>query len=433
MIKIKPAIPKSSTSFTINIAAVLVYLLTIRYLRLHSIDSFWGAIVSIAALAITIVILEKVYRGTLHRQSSGIDISKGKPIDVRRVLIKLLGLYATIGLVAVFYWVFPEYRTGSYRDYFKFTLYLLPLILMGSIPYFFILDRYMKDPYDGHWHAGMFFIGKWKSIDTWILKNFFLGWLVKVFFLALMFPALMQNTGFLTGQSFSASKENFQTFYDYMYTLIFSIDLVFVCAGYLLTLKVFDSHMRTVEPSLFGWIVALQCYQPFWSFTSQNYFNYDDNLFRGHIMSSNYELYIGYGSIILLLLLIYTLASVAFGLRFSNLTNRGIITNGPYRWMKHPAYISKNITWWLISVPFLSQEGPSEALRHSLLLLALNGIYYLRAKTEERHLSLDPVYVKYASSMNERSIFSGLYRVLPFLKYNVDQYIKEGKIRKMFF
>lgn len=35
---------------------------------------------------------------------------------------------------------------------------------------------------------------------------------------------------------------------------------------------------------------------------------------------------------------IYAWATIMFGGRFSNLTHRGIITNGPYPWTKHPAY-----------------------------------------------------------------------------------------------
>ncbi len=433
MVKAKIAIPKSCTSFTINMIAVLMYFLTIRYLRINFIDSFWGAIISVVILALTIVFLEKIYRGKMHRVSSGVDFSKGKPINLQRVLIKLLGLYVTIGIFALFYWLFPEYKSGGYSNYFKLTYYLLPIILIGGIPYFFIMDKYMKEPCDGYWHMGILCLGRWKSVDRWILKNHLLGWLVKAFFLALMFPALMSNTGYLMANKFSQVRTSFPNLYDYLYTLIFSVDLVFVTAGYLLTFKIFDSHIRTVEPSIFGWIVALQCYQPFWSFSYQHYLNYDDNLFWGHILFSNKTLYAGYGTLILVLLAIYTLASVAFGLRFSNLTNRGIITNGPYRWMKHPAYISKNIAWWLISIPFLSEAGAPEAIRHSLLLLALNVIYYLRARTEERHLSLDPVYVQYASSLNERGIFRSLYRLIPFLRYSVNDYIVDGKIKKMWF
>jgi hypothetical protein len=433
MVKVKPAIPKSVTSFPINMMAVGVYALTVYFLRINNILPFWGAAFSIGALALSIAVLEKYKLNTQHKISSGIDFSKGGKIDTRRVMIKLLGLYFTVGLVALLYWLLPEYNTGMYTQYLKLALYILPVILAGSIPYFFLLDKYMKEPCDGHWHAGMLLLGRWKEVDRGIIKNHFLGWMVKAFFLALMFPALINNTGVLMQRPFSEAVHFFPSFYDYAYNFIFSVDLVFVCAGYLLTLKIFDSHIRTVEPSILGWIVALQCYQPFWGFTSGHYLNYEDSYYWGHMLAGSKTLYSVYGTIILLLFTVYSLASVAFGLRFSNLTNRGIITNGPYRWMKHPAYISKNLAWWLMSVPFISTEGWEKAVQHSLLLLALNLIYYLRAVTEERHLSLDPAYVHYATAMNGRGMFRGIYRIVPFLKYDVNRYIKEGKIKKMLF
>ena len=102
-----------------------------------------------------------------------------------------------------------------------------------------------------------------------------------------------------------------------------------------------------------------------------------------------------WGSVILLLVFVYAWSTVVFGLRFSNLTNRGIITAGPYRFTKHPAYLAKNISWWLVSMPFLSESGGSEAIRHCLLLACLNFIYFLRAATEERHLKTDAAYVEY--------------------------------------
>ena len=87
-----------------------------------------------------------------------------------------------------------------------------------------------------------------------------------------------------------------------------------------------------------------------------------------------------------------------------------------------------------LSVPFISMESWEKALQHSLLLLALNGIYYLRAITEERHLSLDPTYVKYARALNDKGIFRGLYRLLPILKYDEKRFIDEnGKMKKFLF
>ena len=124
-----------------------------------------------------------------------------------------------------------------------------------------------------------------------------------------------------------------------------------------------------------------------------------------------------WGFTILGLVIIYGLSTVAFGMRFSNLTNRGIITGGPYRYMKHPAYVSKNLSWWLVSMPFLSAAGPGTALRHCLLLGLLNGVYYLRAKTEERHLGADPAYVAYAAWIAAHGLIArarrSLWRLAP--------------------
>jgi len=107
---------------------------------------------------------------------------------------------------------------------------------------------------------------------------------------------------------------------------------------------------------------------------------------------------------------------VTFGVRFSNLTHRGILTNGPYRFTKHPAYITKNLSWWLISIPFLHAPATA-AIRHSIALGCINTIYFLRARTEERHLSRDPVYVAYALWMNEHGVLRFLGRWIPALRY----------------
>lgn len=116
---------------------------------------------------------------------------------------------------------------------------------------------------------------------------------------------------------------------------------------------------------------------------------------------------------------VYVWATLVFGLRFSNLTHRGILTNGPFRFAKHPAYVFKNLSWWLISMPFLAGD-PLDAIKFSLLLVLVNMIYNFRAKMEERHLSRDPAYVEYALAMNRRSIFRGLAKILPFLVYRPD-------------
>jgi steroid 5-alpha reductase family enzyme len=122
--------------------------------------------------------------------------------------------------------------------------------------------------------------------------------------------------------------------------------------------------------------------------------------------------------------MVYFLGTVALGIRFSNLTYRGTVTNGPYRFTKHPAYVFKCLGWWLMYMPplyFLSPRGNfAAAINSSLLLAGVCGIYFLRARTEERHLSHYPEYVEYALAMNERSVFRCLTKVFPFLKYKAE-------------
>jgi protein-S-isoprenylcysteine O-methyltransferase Ste14 len=103
-----------------------------------------------------------------------------------------------------------------------------------------------------------------------------------------------------------------------------------------------------------------------------------------------------WGAVLVALVAVYAWATMAFGIRFSNLTHRGVLTHGPYRLTRHPAYVSKNLSWWVGSMPFLVTAGGwTEGLRNTLLLAAVSGIYYWRAKTEEKHLLADPAYVAY--------------------------------------
>ena len=423
-------LPKSATTGWICFIGLISFMISLYFIRIYNISNSSGAVLSGMALVIPIILFEMLKLKTYKRSSTGLDFrSKNKP-DFERVVIKLIGLYATLALISFFYWIFPEYRGNIYTPYWLLAKNLLKVIAIGAIPYFFILDKYLVEPREAYWKAGMIVLGRGKEISYDGLKNYFLGWLVKAFFLPLMYVALCGNVGVIKQSPLYSVLDqlSFPRFFDYMYNYIYTIDLAFVFVGYLLTLRIFDSHIRTVEPSFLGWYVALQCYQPFWGALSGNYFAYDDGYSWGQWLINNHNLFIFWGCLILLLISVYSWASIYFGIRFSNLTNRGILTNGPYRFLKHPAYISKNLSWWLISIPFVSQQGFIPGLKNCLLLLAVNFLYYLRARTEERHLSQDPVYVQYATAMNERGIFKKLYKIFPFLRYNPDNAANAFKI-----
>lgn len=103
-------------------------------------------------------------------------------------------------------------------------------------------------------------------------------------------------------------------------------------------------------------------------------------------------------AIVLICFAVYTWATLAFGLRFSNLTNRGIIDHGPYRYVRHPAYISKSIAWWA------EFGGRFSSPWHPIVMLLFCGVYGLRALSEERHLSADPEYRAYKKRVPYRFI-----------------------------
>jgi protein-S-isoprenylcysteine O-methyltransferase Ste14 len=100
---------------------------------------------------------------------------------------------------------------------------------------------------------------------------------------------------------------------------------------------------------------------------------------------------------------IYAWATVAFGIRFSNLTYRGVLTNGPYRFTRHPAYLSKNLFWWCSTLPFLVTGGSMvDVVRNTFFLGCVSAVYYWRARTEEAHLlAEDPKYREYHAWMGE--------------------------------
>lgn len=399
-------LPKSCTSLYINIFGLIVFLLSVYILSIveNNISISIKIIIMLLSLSLPIIFLEVLFKR--HIISSKININ-----NIKRVPIKLLSLYSIWVLIAFIYWLFPEYKGNFYQPFWDILTITLPWLVLISIPYFLIVDGMMKNPEDAYYTLGLWILGR-RKIDKKKIIQLFLGWLVKLFFLPLMIVYLKGNIEALTGNlyTFNYLSQNFKYLFDYLYLWLFTIDLAFVCIGYVLTLRLLDSHIRSTEPTLLGWVSAIICYQPLMGTISPLYLAYNmDNYNWGAWLEGNEILYTLWGIVILLLLFVYALSSVAFGIRFSNLTHRGIITNGPYRYSKHPAYLSKNLSWWMISIPFISQSNNIEdTVRSCLMLLLMNYIYFIRAKTEETHLLADDTYVQYSSWISRNGLFSNI-------------------------
>lgn len=376
----------------------------VRTLRLT--DAVQATVLCMGALAAVNFGLDVVFLKVHREPSSGLDWSNPSP-SWRRTAVKLLGMLASLGFIGLLYWLFPEYHGNFYTDYQELLRRYLPWWLLLSVPYFYFVDARQKDPYDGYYAAGLASTFQFSKLDLDVLWQHCLSWLVKGFFLALMFTYYVRDTRTFISYDFSRIR-NFQAFYDFLYYFIFLADTGVACTGYLLTLRLFGTHVRRTEPTILGWAVALVCYQPFWSWFSGSYLNYSKDFAWGAWLHAHPLLYALWGSAILALLLIYVWATITFGCRFSNLTHRGVLTTGPYAWTRHPAYLSKNLAYWLIYIPFIVSGSAWDSLRRCLLLALLNFIYYLRAKTEEANLSTDPEYVRYSAWIQERGILRWL-------------------------
>lgn len=180
----------------------------------------------------------------------------------------------------------------------------------------------------------------------------------------------------------------------YLMALFILVDTAIFSFGYTVESKYLKNEMRSVEPTILGWTVCLWCYPPFNGFS----FGIFDHQLGFNVALSNPPDWLTTTASILITLGwgIFAWASVALGFRASNLTNRGIVCRGPYRFCRHPAYTVKIMIWILEGVIF----G-----RYFLgLMLGFALIYFLRGWTEERHLSRDPDYIAYKKKVRWRCI-----------------------------
>ncbi|MEO5359852.1 MAG: isoprenylcysteine carboxylmethyltransferase family protein [Nitrospirota bacterium] len=177
---------------------------------------------------------------------------------------------------------------------------------------------------------------------------------------------------------------------EYLTALFIYIDTVVFSFGYIIESKMLKNEIKSAEPTAIGWIVCLWCYPPF------NQLSF--KIFDYGIIDMTYPRWVVNIIIGLITILwgIFAWASITLGAKSSNLTNRGIVKHGPYKYVRHPAYTAKIIVWFLQGI-FLSQYSFG-------ILLGFTLIYVLRAITEERHLSLDENYLDYKKSVKWKFI-----------------------------
>lgn len=176
--------------------------------------------------------------------------------------------------------------------------------------------------------------------------------IVRMFYAPLMFCSLCDNLPRLHYHGF----QNFMDFFFYAQNLIFSIDLCFAFVGY-----ISPAPFLSVEHTLLGWVSALACYGPFYNLVHDRVFNYLENkpwnewfdTLNGNQNASEWRMFRAWGIAILVLQAAFAACTVSFGLHYSNLSYRTVVTTGPYYFLRHPAYVTKILSFALIHVPWV--------------------------------------------------------------------------------
>jgi protein-S-isoprenylcysteine O-methyltransferase Ste14 len=386
-------------------------------------------VVATVMFAVELTVRLKVEQGRVIKLAPALREGRTAQFALECVLVYLVEL----GILAL---AFACYRTageygfansrggGYYRPWFAVMPWIWNIYLYGGLPYVFLTRALQHDRTAdrkqfafvvmkvGQLLASRFTEGRVAPparFDRYD-KSSRKGLYVKLFFVPLMtvffvdqFSHLVPNFGFI----FDEKRNGFSVrdFHNVAYTIVFSVDVGLAWAGYVVSSRWIKNGIFSAEPTMEGWVVALLCYPPI------------NSIFGHYFATPGENEFFGIGSPFAVKLLavcsalsfsVYTSATVCFGLRFSNLTHRGIITTGPYSLVRHPAYAAKNFSWWCVMFPVaLYQAGAQQSpapLVGVVGLVALSFMYYRRALTEERHLRRDPEYRAYMKKVPYRFI-----------------------------
>lgn len=232
-------------------------------------------------------------------------------------------------------------------------------------------------------------------------------WALKGFFIPLYALSLYGLVGLAQSADLLSPIGVLTLFVVFAYT----VDLSFGLSGYVFASNDLVATIRSTQPLVLGWVVCLLCYGPVYT-----HWPAFEKVVRTEIgwpaLITDSPLVLAGGVAMLALLMLYASASVCFGLRFSNLSNRGVVTTGPYRWMKHPAYFAHAVNSWIICLIFLPAAGLDLGIGQLLVPAAFTILYRLRAVTEERHMSEDEAYVDYARWIAAHGVLAQIRRFI---------------------
>lgn len=298
--------------------------------------------------------------------------------------------YMLILAITIVWSYVASYLGAGFSDYTIDMLILSPFIIASMSCYTAWIDRYIVNPKDEYYYFG-------KNIATRNFKKIFdnklfvLSIVLKSQFLPFMYVITL---GGIERILYIDNYFNLKNIIMNLFILGIMFDVLIAFCGYIFTSRILGHKIIDIDKNILGWIFCLICYPPYYILLQIVYETFE------HPLPSNWIVYSNLFNWIILFFqsiswIIYWWATLEFGLKFSNLTWRGLVNTGPYRYFKHPAYLFKNLYWWLSLIPILCIAVPEQKIKLFLGLLTVSFVYYCRAKCEEKHLSKFLEYKNY--------------------------------------
>ncbi|WP_180172749.1 isoprenylcysteine carboxylmethyltransferase family protein [Acinetobacter sp. YH01025] len=304
------------------------------------------------------------------------------------------------------YLLFNFFNEPLYGDYLIDSLIYSPLIILSFylwIVFFSPPPKTNNDHYLNWFKEFRFNKKYWEKYKIFYLSN-----LVKILFIPYIYGGLNHAIFQIL-----TSENIFETPWSLIQFLFYfgvCCDVIIALGGYVFSSKILGTETVSVDETWQGWLVCLICYPPLLSiyrfFSEQT-----DNYIWTNWLQPNDFLYWVWAFLICLSWTLYWLSTLSFGFKFSNLSWRGLINTGLYKYMRHPAYFFKNLYWWLHTVPFFGVIG-LDIVRNFLALSFISLIYYLRAKTEEKHLLKFKEYQDYYLWIEKHGLWAKIKKKL---------------------
>ena len=321
--------------------------------------------------------------------------------DARRVLHKCIALSLGCLAVLVYASLVGHLGFGTFSAFTSLAVLALPLAVLALPLYVHWADQRLPDAEDGYLRLGQCLSGlrPWRWSEHSLLIR---TWCVKVFFIPIMAGGLIEVSTTLVEMS---RQDKPGQLIELMFYYGLFADLLVGNIGYFFASKLLGNNIKSVDTTWSGWLVCIICYVPLNGLlhlaTAQR-----DHFIWSDWLTPDHWLYWPWAAVLATTWIVYWLSTTCFGIDFSNMTWRRLVDNGPYRYTKHPAFISKNLYWWMSTVPFFGVASGWDVCRNILGMSILSFAYYLRAKTEERHLMRFPEYAAYARRVDAHGWFA---------------------------